>query len=169
MYQFIDNINDIKNSILLKKTGNNIAIYNQNVKKFKLELKNVMTPFGLESYSYNKNQKFFLKINMNPIQYNYFKDFELYIRDLVINQFNLSLKIKSQIICKKKYSNQLILKFKEYKNKIQTKIYTTENTEISLFDIKPKDFFNLEITPNIYIYGNEIIVKWSIITINILR
>ena len=169
MYQFTNNIDDLKKNIFLKKIGNNISIINQNGKKIKLGIKNIVTPFGLESYSYNKNQKLFLKINLSHDQYITFRDFESDIGELVNNQYNLRLNIKSQLICKIKYSNQLILKFKEYKNKIQTKIYNLDKTEVSLYNIKPKNILNLELSPNIYIYGTEIIIKWSIITINILR
>ena len=168
MYCIVDNLDEISQNLSYQKVGNNILITSDLNKKFILILKNVCIPFGLESYSYNKKEKFFLKINLDNYLSKKFNDFEQKIQQDINDKFILSLNIKTQILSKK-YNNQLLVKFKEFRNKFQTKIYDSNNSEIDVFSLEPKNKLNIEISPNIFIYNGNIIIKWTIITINKLR
>jgi hypothetical protein len=169
MYYLINNIIEIKSNKLLKKTGNNIHVLIKSGQKIKLLLKNVTIPFGLEYYKYKKLKKFFLKLNINEPLSDQLKDLENDILDQVNDIYMLNLNVKSQIIYKSNYKNQLIVKFKEFRNKIQTKITNQDKNSISLFEIKEKDKLDIEISPNAFIYNDDLIIKWTIITLNILR
>ena len=169
MYYLINDLVEIKKNIIMKKTGNNIHILINTGKKIKLLLKNLTIPFGLEHYKYKKMKKFFLKLNINDTLSESFDYFENEILEKINEEYMLNLKLKSQIIYKSGYNNQLIVKFKEFRNKIQTKISNSDKNPISLFEIKEKDKVNIEISPNAFIYNDELIIKWTIITLNILR
>ena len=114
-------------------------------------------------------KKFFLKLNINDLLSDQLKDFENDILDQVNEIYMLNLNVKSQILYKSNYKNQLIVKFKEFRNKIQTKIINQDKNSMSLFEIKEKDNLDIEISPNAFIYNDDLIIKWTIITLNILR
>jgi hypothetical protein len=165
----LKDIENLKNMTTLKKTGNNVHITDLEGNKIQIVLKNINIPFGLEKYNYNKQTKYYLKLNINDSISNKINNLEKYIKQRIYKEFNIDLDIKTQIITKSKFNNQLITKFKDYYNKIQTKVFDKENKNITIFEILPKKKIDIYISPNCYISNKNIILKWTIITIKLLR
>lgn len=164
---YLENLENLEN-IEFKKTNNNISLVNYRGKKIKFCLENIYIPFGLEKYKFNMKFKYFLKINLSQELYEIFSNFEDYVCKKVFKLYGKNYKIKSQLE-KRNTHNLLILKIKEFRNKLLSKIIDKEGCNISIFEITSKLYANIIISPNIYINNNEIIIKWTIETINITR
>lgn len=165
----LKDLENLENITTLKKTGDNVHITDIKNNKIQIVLNNISVPFGLEKYNYGKQNKYYLKLNIDDSISNNIIKFEKYIKQKIHSQFDLNLDIKTQIIIKNRFNNQLITKFKDYNNKIQTKILDEENRNISIFEILPKEKIEIYISPNCYILNNNLILKWTIITIKLLR
>ena len=161
------NVEEFLGKINIQRVGNILKILNKNDNKLSIiKVENVKCPFGTEKTNYNnKSESIILKINIdNNI------NFKNFILNLEKKLFNLQCIIdkkeyilNSQIINYDKYEDKLITKIKIHKNKILTKIYNDNDIEISIFDIKKDNFFDLELPGNIFLNGdNKFTLKWSI-------
>lgn len=139
---------------LLEKTTN---------KHFKLDTPVCLLPFGLESYKFMNKTNYIIKLEINENGKNFEKciiDFEDTILKIMSNINKKDYIKESQIIFSEKFNSKLIVKIKCYFNKIITKV-KDNNTEISIFDLKKLLNIKVNISPNIFINGNKLIVKWS--------
>ena len=160
------NVDEFLGKINIQRVGKILKILNKNDNKISIiKVENVECPFGIEKINYsNKSESIFLKINIdNNIN---FKNFilslekKLFKLQCIIDKKQYIL--NSQIINYDKYQDKLITKVKIHNDKIITKIYTNDK-EISIFDIKKHDIFDLEISPNIFLDdNNKFVLKWSI-------
>ena len=161
------NVDEFLGKINIQRVGNILKILNKNDNKVSIiKVENVECPFGIEKINYsNKSQSIFLKINIdNNINFkNFISSLEekLFKLQCIIDKKEYIL--NSQIINYDKYEDKLITKIKIYKNKIVTKIYNDNDIEISIFDIKKDNFFDLELSGNIFLNDdNKFTLKWSI-------
>ena len=148
--------------ITISKVNNSIYKILSNDKSLTLDIENVKLPFGVDSYTYNRKKTFYLKLEINNILKNYIIDIETQVKTILESvEKSSAFSIKSQIMEQGIYNPNMIVKIKQYRDKILTKIKDNDGA-LSLFDIEKNTILDMKITPNIYIdKDNNIIVKWT--------
>ena len=111
----------------IKENFFDILINGQN---FNIILQNSFIPFGIEIQKYNNKKNYFIKVELNQNQIQFFKEFEQTIGKLI----DKDLQLKTQITYSKNFKDKLTVKIKTIHDKFQLKCFDKSN-EISVYDI----------------------------------
>ena len=144
----------------LKKINDNLSNIFLKNKKFKISLNDVLLPFGLESYNYSSEKKYFIQAELPENDIIFFKNFEFNISDKLNIERSF---INTQIITNNKFNDKLKINIHQKKDKILTDFLDCNNKLITIFDIKKNQKCNLVMSPIVFHNHEKIILKWSLI------
>ena len=150
---------DIPNYELRKINDNLSNIFLKN-KKIKISLNNVLLPFGLESYDYFSEKKYFIQAELPENDIIFLKNLEFNISDKLNIEKSF---INTQIITNSKFNDKLKINIHQKKDKILTDFIDCNHKLITMFDIKKNQKYDLVMSPIVFHNHEKIILKWSLI------